>query len=297
MKYGIIDIGSNTIRLNMYLVDEKKNMVSLANKKYVAGMVSYVNKGYLTKKGADKLVSILKELILLCDVFGVDEVYPFATASLRNIKNSKEVLEYVNRKANTKIDLVSGKEEANLGYLGIIQEYQLVDGYILDIGGGSTEITLIEDEKIAFSNSLKLGSLSLMESYCKGIFPTKSEAKKMQDKIKRNLKKYDIPKTKKTPEVYGIGGTIRACGKVSKELFDLPGANELDIDVIENLYDKLIVQKPHAIKQVLQVNPARIHTIIPGMIILREILKYLKAKNLFISNKGAREGYLYKILN
>lgn len=129
---------------------------------------------------------------------------------MRNIKNSEEVLEYVNGKVGIQIDLVSGKEEANLGYLGIIQEYELVDGYILDIGGGSTEITLVEDGKIAFSNSLKLGSLSLMESYCEGIFPTKSEAKKMQDKIKRNLKKYDIPKTKKTPEVYGIGGTIRA---------------------------------------------------------------------------------------
>ena len=103
----------------------------------------------------------------------------------------------MNGKVGIQIDLVSGKEEANLGYLGIIQEYELVDGYILDIGGGSTEITLVEDGKIAFSNSLKLVSLSLMESYCEGIFPTKSEAKKMQDKIKRNLKKYDIQRLRK----------------------------------------------------------------------------------------------------
>ncbi len=297
MKYGIIDIGSNTIRLNMYLVDENKQITSLTNKKYVAGIASYVNKGFLTKKGADKIVGILNKLFLLCDTFGVDKVYPFATASLRNIKNSEEVLEYVDKQVGKNIDLVSGNEEANLGYLGIRQDFDLVDGYILDIGGGSTEITLVCGGEIHYSNSLKLGSLSLLESYCKGIIPTKSEAKKMEKEIKKTLKKFNIPKVKGKPDVYGIGGTIRACGNVSMELFDLPTPCELDRSLLDNLYSKIIGQKTEALKQVLQVNPARIHTITPGMIILIQILDYLKVKNLYISDKGAREGYLYKVLN
>ena len=295
MKYGIIDIGSNTIRLNLYLVDEDKNIISLANKKYVAGIASYVNKGYLTKKGADKIVDILIKLEKLCETFGVEKVYPFATASIRNIKNKDEVLEYVSKNAGIHIDLVSGEEEAMLGYLGVKQDYDIDNGYIIDIGGGSTEVTLMEDGEIKYSNSLPIGSLSLQKAYCKKIIPDHDEAKKMAKETKKLLKKSSIPKVK-NPNAYGIGGTIRVCGNVCMEVFELPSPMELDTDLLDSLYKNIIDEKKKVLTKVLQVNPARIHTITPGMIILKELLDYLNIKTIYISKKGAREGYLTKVL-
>ena len=295
MKYGIIDIGSNTIRLNLYLVDEDKNIISLANKKYVAGIASYVNKGYLTKKGADKIVGILIKLDRLCETFGIEKVYPFATASIRNIKNKDEVLEYVSKNAGMNIDLVSGEEEAMLGYLGVKQDYDITNGYIIDIGGGSTEVTLMEDGEIKYSNSIPIGSLSLQKAYCEKIIPNHAEAKKMSKEVKKILKKYSIPKVK-DPMAYGIGGTIRVCGNVSMEVFDLPSPMELDTELLDLLYKKIIDEKKNVLTKVLQINPARIHTITPGMIILKELLDYLNIKTIYISRKGAREGYLTKVL-
>lgn len=295
MKYGIIDIGSNTIRLIIYLVDEDKNITRLNDKKYVAGLASYIKKGFLTKKGADKLVSVLNKLYKLCDTFGVDKVYPFATASLRNIKNSDEIVKFVEDNTGREIDLVSGKEEARLGYLGIKNDFDMKSGYIFDIGGGSTEITLIENGQVASSVSLNIGSLSLYKDYANGIIPKKSEAVKMQAKVLAHLKKCKIVR-KKNSLAYGIGGTIRACGNVSMELFDLPNAKELDRDILNDLYQMMIEEKKSALTKTLQVNPARIHTITPGMIILRELMKYFNLKTLYISDNGAREGYLSKIL-
>ncbi|MDO5018108.1 MAG: phosphatase [Lagierella massiliensis] len=297
MKYGIIDIGSNTIRLNLYLVDEDKNIFSLTDKKYVAGIASYVNKGYLTKKGTDKIVNILEKLFKLCETFGVDKVYPFATASLRNIKNSDEVLEYIHEKIGREIDLVSGEEEANLGYLGVKQDYYVHDGYIIDIGGGSTEITLVKKGLIKYSTSLKIGSLSLQKKYCDKIIPSKNEAKKMKENVRSSLKESKIPVLKGRAEAFGIGGTIRACGNVSMELFDLTTPQELTTDLLKELYNNIIDQRKKVIRKILQVNPARVHTITPGMIILKEVLKYLDVDELYISNKGAREGYLNRVLD
>lgn len=295
MKYGIIDIGSNTIRLNLYLVDENKNIIPLANKKYVAGIASYVNKGYLTKKGADKIVEILLKLKKLCETFGIEKVYPFATASIRNIKNSEEVLEYISQKVGMDIDLVSGEREANLGYLGVKEDYDITNGYIIDIGGGSTEVTLMENGEIKYSNSIPIGSLSLQKNYCNKIIPNHNEAKKMEKEIKKLLKKSSIPKIKNLV-AYGLGGTIRVCGNVCMEVYELPSSMELEIELLESLYNKIIEEKKSVLTKILQVNPARIHTITPGMIILIEILHYLNVKTLYISKKGAREGYLATVL-
>ncbi len=292
MKYGIIDIGSNTIRLNLYLVKENKEIVSLLNKKTVAGLSTYINDGHMTKKGADKLIRVLKNYLNICNHFEIDGVFSFATAALRNAKNSKEVLEYVEKSVNHKIDLISGEKEAHFGYLGIKKDFNLNTGYIIDIGGGSIEITIVEKDKIIFSKSLKEGHLSLYKKYVSRIFPTEKEAKAISKDIKKLLKINKVPRLDKSYPFYGVGGTIRATGNVSMEIFDLPSNSYLQIDTVKKLEYKLKKVDPKIMNTLLQVVPERVHTITPGVIALLEIVKYLRASEINISRNGAREGYL-----
>lgn len=292
MKYGVVDIGSNTIRLNLYLVTDRKNIVSLLNKKTVAGLATYVENGYMTKKGADKLVKILKGYIKICNYFDIEKIKIFATASLRNTKNCKDVINYVQREAGVSIDLVSGEEEANFGYVGISEDYKITDGYIVDIGGGSTEITLIEDSEIKFSTSLTEGSLSLLKKFSKNIFATNKEIKSMQKYVVTLLEEFKVPKTKKSVPIYGVGGTIRATGNIAMEMYDLPSNKEISSETVNNLAKEILEQDVEAYKKVLQVTPERVHTIMPGIIILRAILKHTKANSVLISDKGVREGFL-----
>lgn len=90
----------------------------------------------MTKKGADKLVKVLKNFIYIVDHLKIQNLYLFATAALRNAKNSKQILAYVEDQVGRKIELISGEEEARLGYLGISEEYNISNGYIVDIGVG-----------------------------------------------------------------------------------------------------------------------------------------------------------------
>lgn len=294
MKYGIIDIGSNTIRLNLYLVTEENDIVLLLSKKTVAGLSTYINSGHMTKKGADKLVRILKSFLEICGHFEIDKVLMFATAALRNAKNREEVLNYVEKAVKHKIDLVSGKDEAYLGYLGVKEDFKLVNGYILDIGGGSIEITVVENEEITYSTSLKEGHLSLYKEHVEKIFPNSKEAKNIAKHVREMLKEENVPVLKDSCPIYGMGGTIRATGNIAMEIFDLPSNNHLQIKTIKKLEKKLKKIDPVAMNMALQVVPERIHTITPGIIVLNEVIKYTNASQVNISRNGAREGYLVR---
>lgn len=296
MKYGIVDIGSNTVRLNLYKVENKDNVKSLLNKKTVAGLSSYVVDGQMTRKGADKLVRILKGYLDICNTFDIEEVHLFATAALRNALNSKDIVNYVEKEVGHKIEIISGEEEGNLGYLGILGDYEIDNGYILDIGGGSVEITVIEDKNIIFATSLTDGHLSMYKKHVDEIFPSIKEANKIKKKITKKLEKENIPVFSTPRPIYGVGGTIRACGNISQEMFDLPTNSLIYSKTIRSLKDKLLDKDKETINTTLQVVPERIHTITPGIIILDTVFSFLNASELNISKKGVREGYLSKNL-
>ncbi|MDO5028000.1 MAG: phosphatase [Bacillota bacterium] len=292
MKYSIVDIGSNTIRLQIYEVDENGNIDSLMNKKTFAGLSSYVENGLMTKKGADKLVNILNNFIYISNHFKIENLHLFATAALRNATNREQILSYVEDQVGHKIDLLSGKEEARLGYLGIQEDYNISNGYIVDIGGGSVEISLVENNKVVYATSLTNGALSYYKEYSSGIFPKKKEALAIKKAIIADLEREGVKRFKKSLPIYGLGGTIRACGNISQEYFDLPSNRHLYKDSIRTLKKELQDTKAPLIKTVLQVVPERIHTIGPGAIVLYEIFRYLNASELYISKNGVREGYL-----
>lgn len=295
MKYAIIDIGSNTIRLNLYHYDGS-NIRPLMSKKTVAGLASYIREGYLTDRGLKKLINILDKYDKLIDTLDIDITYIFATAAIRNAENSEEIIKRIKSDLGLDVDLLSGKDEALYGYVGIRQDYSFDNGAIIDIGGGSTEISLLENKKIIFETSIKEGSLSLKTKFVSKILPRDKEINRMKRHMRRLIEKEDIP-FDHPYDIYGVGGTIRSCGNISQEYYDLSSNSELNVGAIKKLEKKLYSKQDKALGIVLQVSPERIHTIIPGMIILGEIIKALKTEKVYISKKGVREGYLINKIN
>lgn len=296
MKYTVVDVGANTIRMNIYLLDEQGTARSVLSKKVVAGLATYVEDGRMTQKGADKLVRVLQSFITISAALDLDQMVIFATASLRNTENSAEVLDYVESRIGRKICLISGADEAHLGFLGLSQDYDVTDGYIVDIGGGSTEITVIQDRSILYASSLSFGSLSLYKQYCTEIFPGHQAALKMESYIAKQLQKAKIPQIKNATTLYGLGGSMRAAGNLSQELFGLPLNTEFTNKQAQKLCASILSTKPKAIRTLLQVAPERVHTITPGLLILREILRYTGCQEIRISDKGIREGILSNTL-
>lgn len=286
MKYGIVDIGSNTIRLNVYRV-EGEEFSLLFTKKYTAGLVSYIEGKCLSEKGIRKMIYILNGINTIAREVEIDELDVFATAFLRKVSNKDEVLKRMRKSADTEIELISDKEEAELGNLGVSQLFRDDNTVTIDVGGGSTEIVYRQDDGKNIIN-LAEGSLSLYTEYTDKIIPTQKEIKEMRSYIRKSLSVYDnLPNC---PTMIGIGGTVRAAGNILCELNDRDAGAVVSFKELKEFLKN--VNSKENIRMILQVAPARVHTLVPGLVILLESARLFKSENLIVSSYGVREGYL-----
>ncbi len=186
--YAVIDIGSNTIRLVLYKI-ENNQIKSLLNKKSPAGLAGYINKDRCLKKsGIRKAVAVLSEFKEILDHMTIQEVFPFATASLRNINNAPEVLEAIRENCGFEVRILSGEEEAIFDYYGALQAMEMDKGLLTDIGGGSTELVFYQDHAIQRATSLPMGSLNLYQQYVKNhLIAKKSELQQIQKEVRKKL--------------------------------------------------------------------------------------------------------------
>ncbi len=290
--YGVIDIGSNTIRLSVYKKRED-DFVLMFNKKSMAGLAGYVDKqGNLSSSGIRKCVSVLKSLKKILMNIEVKEVFVFATASLRNVNNTDDAISIIERDTGFVIDLVSGEQEALYGFRGATCFLELKHGVLVDIGGGSTELAFYYAGELEHATSLPMGSLSLYSQYVDDVIPTQKEMMRVEKHVRDELMRVDI--SGKYSVICGVGGTVRATCKINNDIYDMPSHNDLvPVANLCNMLDSFTDDRKYAVKKILKVVPDRVHTLLPGMAILRGVTEHYKSDNITVSEYGVREGYLY----
>ena len=176
MNYGVIDVGSNTVRLCVYDVSaDGKKFKTIMNRKTMAGLASYVRDGKISEEGiavaAESIGKCLKRASYLKPV----RVDVFATAVLRNISNSAQAIAAIESEAHCSIVLLSEEDEAHLGFVGASSRDAMENGVLIDIGGGSSEVTLIVNSNDVMRASLPVGSLSSYKGHVEDILPTEEE--------------------------------------------------------------------------------------------------------------------------
>ena len=295
MKNAIIDLGSNTIRLCVY-EHQETDFKTLLEKKEMAGLVNYIENEKLSNTGMEKACNILQQFINLVHNLQVedDNIHIFATASLRNIVNTKEVIEFIKHNTGHEIELLSGDEEAVLDFIGTTKYLDIESGIIVDIGGGSTEIVIFEDKAIKHATSIPIGSLNMYVKFVKKIIPKQEE----RENIRQTVLSYisDLPFQKESYQtICGIGGTIRGILKLNNSIYHQQNSNSnIEAEQIKEILHSIKNSHRTTIAPLLRNIPDRIHTIIPGMIIIDTIMDYFGAQNIIVSKYGIREGYLYE---
>lgn len=290
--YGIVDIGSNTIRLSVYKKTDSSFKL-MFHRKTAAGLAGYLNKhGALSEKGIQRAIRVLRGFSQLLNNIEVREVYAFATASLRNVTNTDYAVSVISSESGFPIEVVSGEQEAIYDFVGATCFMPLDKGVLVDIGGGSTELALFADGKIEQALSLPIGSLNLYTEFVDDLLPNKKELDNIKSHIKVHLK--DIPIPTDCPIICGVGGTIRNACKLNNAIYHNPLDNrQMGIHNMRDILQDFHNDRSYAIKKILQIAPDRIHTIIPGMTILDMVAKKYGSTSLTVSEYGIREGYLY----
>ncbi len=295
MVNAIIDLGSNTIRLCVY-EHQGDEVKSIFEKKEMAGLVNYVENEKLSNKGIDKACDILNRFLELLNNLSVTEenIHIFATASLRNIVNTKEVTDTIHNRTMHQVEVLSGEEEATLDFIGTTKCLDVEEGVIVDIGGGSTEIVLFEDNTIRYATSIPIGSLNMYVRNVKKIIPKKEEREMIRKTVTDHLSSLEIKK-EAYPAICGVGGTFRGISKLNNSIYNLPGCHiEIEASHIKEILASIKNSHKDTLAPILRNIPDRIHTIVPGMIIADTITDFFSSGNIIVSKYGLREGYLYE---
>ena len=294
MKCGIVDVGSNTIRLSIYHWEGQKFKL-LMNKKEMAGLAGYIKNGLLSDSGILVACRVLAGFKALLRNFDIADLYVFGTASLRNIVNTEEALETIEAVTGIKVEVLSGADEAAFSFLGAtVGGSAPGSGMLADVGGGSTELVAYQDGAITSGCSLPMGSLSLFTKHVSGLFPTKEERKAIRSDVKEELERAKTAGLR-CKHLTGVGGTFRAAAKLCNDLSGADPDNRIiPAGEIHALYKGLKKGDQDTLRQILRSVPDRVHTILPGLAILTAILDAYEVSTVSVSACGVREGYLLR---
>lgn len=291
--YAIIDIGSNTVRMNLYQVKDE-NFSLLVSKKSAVGLASYVKKKVMSQEGIDALIECLLDFRRTAQLLNIDVIDAFATASLRNIKNTEDVLNQVSAHCQIQIEILSGAQEGLISFDGALLGIHYDDGMYMDTGGGSSEIVLYDQKRIGFVCSLPVGSLNLFNEYVDRIISTKSEITAIQDRVKQELKSAEPSKGMfRVNNLVVTGGSMRAIRELMVHLKMVdPNNFVIKPDDLSELIKVLSKDEKETIRLFLKVKADRVHTMFPGLLLIQSVAQYSRAKNIQVSTNGVREGYM-----
>ena len=275
MKQAVIDIGSNSMRLSVYETTETGTFTILFKDKIMAGLAGYVEEGALSPEGITRAILGLRSFRGTLRALNIPQVAVFATASLRNIRNTAQAVAEIQRGTGFAIEVLSGEEEARLGYAGAMEELALSEGLFVDIGGASTEVVRFAHGQLVSAVSCPVGSLKLYRDWVKKILPNQQAVESMKKAIRQATRGVVEGPVRQGLPLVCVGGTARAALKLAKQVSAL-----------------LCSSHKAAADLILKVEPERIHTMIPGLLILRHMVEGFGAGEMIVSKYGVREGYL-----
>ncbi len=291
--YAVTDIGSNTVKCSVYKVCDPQNIEDIEFMSQKLGLIAQVENQVLNDTALSLLCNTLMKYKKRAEEIGADAFVAFGTAIMRKIINFDEVQRTVKEKTGVDIDLVSGEEEARLSFAGArMLNPELSRGIMADMGGGSTELIAFENDNINSLCSFPFGCLSLYKEYVKERFPNLEEANGIQIYVTDEISKHAF--TASHDQLILIGGTGKAISKVLCELGYSPYSNS--IDVLYTLEKRFNEQDPDDIAMLERLVPARVETIIPGLLAYIAIAKRANAKSFSVSGGGIRDGYLKKLI-
>ncbi|WP_438497497.1 Ppx/GppA phosphatase family protein [Paenibacillus sp. IHBB 3054] len=301
-RIGIIDIGSNSIRLVIYDTTRQGGYKIIKECKYSARLSEKITKeGRLERKDMDTIIPVLSQFKEICSAFEVERIRAGATAAIRNAANSSEIITYLSEASSIPLEVISGYQEAYFGFLGVINAFDVQDGFVIDIGGGSTEVTLFLGRRYQHSISFPFGAVNTNLMFSHHGNWNGEQVKKLQAYVTGRLVEHEWLGTGAGLPLYGLGGTLRSLGKLDQKMreYSLPNSHGyvLSSETIDRFMEILPDTPYEKRKDMEGLSKSRADIIVSGLVIFHTVYNYIRASQALISGEGLREGMLHDLLN
>ena len=300
-RTAIIDIGSNSGRLVIFEKTSHYGFHLICEQKFKVriGESAYEKEGYLQPPAIKRAFLTLKSFKHTIEKYQVHKTLCVATSALRDAPNGKIFVHWIEKELGLSLKVIDGKKEAVYGAIAASNLLPVKDAITIDIGGGSSDMALIENGHIVDTYSLNLGTVRLKELFFdKGSLPMEEINAKAKAYIDHELKK--LPVHFRNRLAIGIGGTARTLSKgiMKRSAYPLDKLHAFGYDVAEHqrYLDKIPLSYVKRLKK-FGLKKNRFDTIREGTLIFNAIIEHIGAKSVMCSAVGVREGvYLEQML-
>jgi exopolyphosphatase / guanosine-5'-triphosphate,3'-diphosphate pyrophosphatase len=298
MRLGVLDVGSNTVHLQVVDTSPGARPNPTFNYKEELRLTQYINEDNLVSdEGIEKLRSSIKRAIEQSASVQTQELLPFATSALREAGNGEKVINSINKDFNIDLQVLTGEEEAKLTFLAARRWFGWSSGRLLviDIGGGSLEMAVGIDEAPEIATSLPLGAARLTKDFLKGDPYTDKSLRALRDHIENKLEQIlpSLVKHQDTDRAIATSKTLRTLARLAGDWFDGTGKN-ITVEAARKISAKLSEMDENTRAKLPGVSENRASQIVAGSLVAESVMRNLDIKELEICPWALREGVVLK---
>ena len=300
-RIGVIEIGANSVTLTLNEVEEDGYFKTIDELNTSIRLCQDLVDG--TEISNEKLniaLSTLRVFKSMCQVSGAKKIIAIATETFRSASNSQKLLNLIKEELDIDIHILTIDKEIYYNFLGITNTLYFDNSLMLDIEGTVTNLAWIKDGKIKKFHSLPVGTLNLTSEFNLQDRIVREDIEKATNKINDSISECDWLLNGDFDSIIGVGGTIKALGKIDRIKkrypFDIEHnytLNDMDVHEIYNLLKCKSLKQRH---QIRGLPYERADIIVAGLCIFQNILKATNIRNIITSSRGLRDGIMYEYI-
>lgn len=301
MRLGVLDVGSNTIHLQVMDAHSGARPTPTTNFKVELRLTQYLNKsGTISIEGINALHDAIASAVSHAHENNTDEILAFATSAIREAKNGTSIIQEINDRHQIDLQILTGDEEARMTFLAVRRWLGWSAGklLVLDIGGGSLEIASGKDENPEATISLPLGAARLTRDFLIGDPYSTKDVKFLENYVAHNLEE-KLPLELRAHEAnhfVGTSKTFRTLARLSGYWFN-ENPKYLELANLEAMTAKLAAMSDRVRAELPGVSSSRSQQIVAGAIVARSAMDILEINRLEICPWALREGIVLRRLD
>jgi exopolyphosphatase/guanosine-5'-triphosphate,3'-diphosphate pyrophosphatase len=301
MRLGVLDVGSNTIHLQVVDTHPGARPNPTFNHKVELRLTEYLTQeNNISAEGIAELRMAIKNAIVHSKSVKTEELLPFATSALREANNGAEIIAAINKDFEIDLQVLTGEEEARLTFLAARRWFGWSSGRLLviDIGGGSLEIASGIDEAPEVAVTLPLGASRLTKSHLQGDPFTAKSVRALRDYIETQLESVlpALVRHEDSDRAIATSKTLRTLARLCGDWYGGNGKN-ITIDAIRKISTRLAEMDSEERTKLPGVSANRARQIVAGAFVTESVMRNLDLDNLEICPWALREGIVLKYLD
>ena len=300
MRLGVLDVGSNSVHLEVIDAHHSAPPIPFASFKHEIKLTEYLDtNNEISQSGVIALIEAIGESSERASELELDELLAFATSAIREADNSEHVLQEVRDRLGIDLQVLSGDEEAQFTFLAVRRWYGWSAGELLvfDIGGGSLEIAQGVEERASFTKSVMLGAGRLTRNFLDGDPFTEKSIRKLEEYVIETLRPISR-EIQIAPNQIGVGTskTFRTLDKLIREFLNGKSLG-LTAESIEEIVGGLSKMTFKERKGLPGVSQNRANQIVAGALVAKHIVKEFKLQRIQTCPWALREGIVLRRLD